>query len=211
MVKRVALIGVLLALALLLGLWLASRSGKQPAVGNGVTTGEADERRATGVVVTAIAAPTGRQPGQTPLLLGEKILRDYAKASLPPENDLTLMAHLFDNFTLLVKSAASRPLSANEDWAAALRGQNPARERFLPNHHVALNADGKLVDRWGTPLFFHALGGGRFEIRSAGPDGKLWTADDLHRNADGTFRRGAELNSSSLDRKSTRLNSSHRT
>jgi hypothetical protein len=31
-----------------------------------------------------------------------KILRDYAKTNLPPENDLTLMAHLMDNFTLLV-------------------------------------------------------------------------------------------------------------
>jgi hypothetical protein len=89
-------------------------------------------------------------------------------------------------------------LSANEDWAAAIRGQNPAHERFLPDHHIALSPDGKLVDRWGTPLFFHALGGGRFEIRSAGPDEKLWTPDDIHRNADGSFRRGAELNPPSL-------------
>src|SRR5206468_2040302 len=161
--------------------------------GNVLRDGVENESAATGVVVTAIAATAVTTPGQPALLLGEKILRDYAKANLPPENDLTLMAHLLDNFTLLVKSAASRPLSANEDWAAALRGQNPAHERFLPDHHIALSADGKLVDRWGTPLFFHALGGGRFEIRSAGPDQKLWTPDDLHRNADGSFRRGAEL------------------
>lgn len=103
-----------------------------------------------------------------------------------------------DNFTLIVKSAADRPLSANEDWASAFRGMNPAHERFLPDQHVALNAQGQLIDRWGMPIFFHAFGGKRFEIRSAGPDKKLWTEDDIHRNADGSFRRGGDLNPSSL-------------
>jgi len=70
----------------------------------------------------------------------------------------------------------------------------------LPDQHAALNARGQLVDRWGTPLFFHALGNGRFEIRSAGPDRKLWTADDIHRNADGSFYNGAELAASTESR-----------
>jgi hypothetical protein len=131
--------------------------------------------------------------GKTGPLIGEAILKDYAQPSLPPENDLDLMAQLMNNFTLLVKSAAARPLSANEDWAAALCGRNPAQERFLPDHHPALNSRGQLVDRWGTPLFFHALGNGQFEIRSAGPDRKLWTLDDIHRNANGSFYKGAEL------------------
>ncbi len=189
---------IVLVLVLVLGVWLVSRSSKHPPTAHESTAGRVGGSVATGVVVTAIAAPAATTPGQSALRPGEKILHDYAKPNLPPENDLTLMAHLMDNFTLLVKSIAGRPMSANEDWATALRGQNPARERFLPDHHVALGADGKLVDRWGTPLFFHALGGGRFEIRSAGADGKLWTADDIHRNADGSFRRGAELNPPSL-------------
>jgi len=131
-------------------------------------------------------------------LLGETLLRDYASPKTSPENDLKLLAHLMDNFSLLVKGAADRPLSANEDWAAAFRGRNPAHERFLPDAHAVLDAKGRLVDRWGTPLFFHALGGHRFELRSAGPDQRLWTADDLHRNSDGSFRRGAALNPASL-------------
>ncbi len=154
------------------------------------------ETAATGVVVTAVSSAS--VSSATAPLLGETILRDYANPKLPPENDLTLIARLMDNFTLLVKSAADRPMSANEDWAAAFRGMNPARERFLPDQSIALNAQGQLVDRWGSPLFFHALGGRRFELRSAGPDKKLWTADDLHRNADGSFRRGAELAAPSL-------------
>ena len=109
-----------------------------------------------------------------------------------------LFSHLMENFTLLVNSTADRPLSANEDWAVALRGMNPAHERFLSDQSVALNKQGRLVDRWGSPLFFHALGSMRFEIRSAGPDKTMWTADDIHRNADGSFRRGAELVAPSL-------------
>ncbi|MEI9865221.1 MAG: hypothetical protein WDN00_11865 [Limisphaerales bacterium] len=136
--------------------------------------------------------------GVTPPLLGEVILRDYASPSTSPENDLTSLAHLMDNYTLLVKSAFDRPLSANEDWAAALRGLNPAHERFLPDKSIALDDQGRLVDRWGTPLFFHAIGNRQFELRSAGPDKKLWTDDDVHRNANGSFRHGAALNPASL-------------
>jgi hypothetical protein len=155
-----------------------------------------------GVAVSSTGGSTS--PLGRDVLLGETLLRDYGNSSLPPENDLTLLSHLMDNFVLLMKTAAERPLSANEDWAAALRGHNTARERFLPDQHVALNAQGQLVDRWGTPLFFHALGGRRFELRSAGPDHQLWTADDLHRNSDGSFRRGSELNPSSLVDAATR-------
>lgn len=131
-------------------------------------------------------------------LLGETILRDYGRTNLPPENDLTLMYRLMENSLLLLKSAGNHPLSANEDWAALLCGQNTAHERFLPETHIALDRQGRLIDRWGTPLFFHALGGSRYELRSAGPDAKMWTADDIHRNSDGSFRRGTQLSSASL-------------
>jgi hypothetical protein len=125
----------------------------------------------------------------TNALLGETILRGYADPDVPPEHDLTLMARLMENSLLLLKSAANRPLSANEDWADLFRGRNAAHEEFLPAEHIALNEKEQLIDRWQTPLFFHALGGGRYEIRSAGPDREMWTDDDLQRNANGTFLR----------------------
>jgi hypothetical protein len=154
----------------------------------------------TGSDVLRVAArenvpPDGNRnsaPATTPLI-GEVILHDYANPSNSPEHDLSQMSELMENFALIVKSAATRPLSANEDWARALRGFNPARERFLPDQHIALNSQGQLVDRWGSPLFFHAVGHGEFQIRSAGPDRKLWTADDLQRNADGSIVYGAKL------------------
>jgi hypothetical protein len=153
------------------------------------------------IIVTPTSArvvPPATVAPKPDALLGETILRDYASPRSTPENDLTSLAHLMNNFGLLVKSSADRPMSANEDWAAAFRGFNPAHERFLPDTHVALDTQGRLVDRWGTPLFFHALGNHRFDLRSAGPDRKLWTEDDIHRNADGSFRHGAALNPASL-------------
>ena len=153
----------------------------------------------TGAIrVTETSAGTRTTQNQSPQILGEVILRDYAKTNLPPQNDLTLMSHLMENSLLLLKSAANRPLSANEDWADFLKGKNAIHERFLPAHHIALNSAGQLIDRWGTPLFFHAIGGGRYEIRSAGPDKILWTNDDIHRNSNGAFRVGADLTPSAL-------------
>lgn len=196
MKRAVTLFALLTVLLLGALLWQRTRNTR-PSATRRDRSGQT-ETVATNAAVTTIPTPSPPRSGKATPLIGETILRDYANPNLPPENDLTLISRLMDNFTLLVKSAGDRPLSANEDWAAMLRGLNPAHERFLPDHHVALNAQSQLVDRWGTPLFFHALGGKRFEIRSAGPDKKLWTEDDIHRNADGSFRRGAQLNPLSL-------------
>ncbi len=185
--KRISLILLAVAILVLLGwLWLAKISSPASLASL--------EPQPTNQPAALTAAPAPKPPP----LVGETILRGYATPASTPENDLTLMSRLMDNFLLLVKSAADRPMSANEDWADALRGKNPAHERFLPDEHIALNAAGQLIDRWQTPLFFHALGGRRFEIRSAGPDKTMWTEDDLHRNADGSFRRGANLKAPSL-------------
>jgi hypothetical protein len=152
------------------------------------------------LLVTETAASSRPASNQSAPLVGEIILRDYAKTNLSPQDDLRLMSHLMENSLLLLKSAANRPLSANEDWAALFKGQNAAHERFLPDTHTALNPKGQLVDRWETPLFFHALGQGRFELRSAGPDKILWTSDDIHRNPDGSFRQKSDLNPQALFR-----------
>lgn len=156
------------------------------------------ETVASDATTTIIKPPGVEVPGRPKALLGETILRDYAKTNLPPENDLKLMSRLMENSLLLLKSAANRPLSANEDWADLLRGKNGAGERFLSDDHGALNEQHQLVDRWGSPLFFHAVGNSRYDLRSAGPDKTLWTEDDIHRNANGSFLHGRDLNSPSL-------------
>lgn len=131
-------------------------------------------------------------------LIGQQIMPRYAEPEVPAEEDLTSLAHAMENFALLVKGNDPLPLGANEEIAAALRGKNKAKFRALPDDSRAFNAAGQLVDRWGSPLFFHANSRDRIDIRSAGPDRRMWTTDDLHRRADGQFLRGEALSAPSL-------------
>jgi hypothetical protein len=74
------------------------------------------------------------------------------------------------------------PVGDNREITAALAGDNRLRLALIPKNHPAINRDGELCDRWGTPFFFHAESGTQMGIRSAGPDKKLFTADDVVRS-----------------------------
>jgi hypothetical protein len=71
------------------------------------------------------------------------------------------------------------PVGTNAEITAALTGKNKLHLALIPADHPAINRDGELCDRWGTPFFFHAESSTRMEIRSAGPDKKMWTDDDV--------------------------------
>jgi len=72
------------------------------------------------------------------------------------------------------------PVGTNPEITAALNGKNPKGIVFLNSADgLRINDKGELVDNWGTPFFFHQLSGTEMEIHSAGPDGKMWTDDDL--------------------------------
>lgn len=72
------------------------------------------------------------------------------------------------------------PVGNNVEITGALSGANAKQVVFLqPDDGMRVNANGELVDNWGTPYFFHSLSRSEMEIRSAGPDRKLWTTDDL--------------------------------
>lgn len=73
----------------------------------------------------------------------------------------------------------ANPVGLNKEIARALLGDNPRGARFLDPATARLNAQGELLDDWGHPYFFHALSGTVMEIRSAGPDGRVFTPDDL--------------------------------
>lgn len=124
---------------------------------------------------------------------GNAILKDYARPGTRPEDDLSALANTFANLLLLLKSDHPFRLGANEEFAAALLGKNTSREVFLTAPHAALNDHGQLIDRWGTPLFFHVRDSTRIDIRSAGPDRKMWTDDDLQRLQEGGFHHGPDL------------------
>ena len=72
------------------------------------------------------------------------------------------------------------PVGTNPEITRALNGENPRQSRFLkPEDGMRINANGELIDPWGTPYFFHQLSATETEIHSAGPDKRMWTADDL--------------------------------
>lgn len=70
------------------------------------------------------------------------------------------------------------PVGTNAEITTVLTGRNRLRLALIPPDHPAINKDGELCDRWGTPFFFHAESGSRMTIESAGPDKKRHTADD---------------------------------
>lgn len=94
------------------------------------------------------------------------------------QKDLAIVHGMLDRYRFIAKDPQGNPPGDNREIVRALQGRNRAGIAFLPQRHPTINEKGELVDRWGTPFFFHALAHDRMEIRSAGPDQKFWTADD---------------------------------
>ena len=93
-------------------------------------------------------------------------------------------ATVLGNMRIVIANYGSRyggnPVGDNVEITSALNGGNTNGAKFITEESgLRINARSELVDYWGTPFFFHALSGKDMEIRSAGPDRTMWTADDL--------------------------------
>lgn len=163
------------AVAFLLLLVVTLRPWRQPA------------RTDSPSVPPAVPAPSAATPDSTPLT-------PRRPAPPPPERstladalnspttdiraDLRLVLDLVDTFRSNFLSTGN-PTGTNAEITAALTGRNPLRLALVPSDHPAINREGELCDRWGTPFFFHAESATRMDIRSAGPDRRMWTDDDV--------------------------------
>ncbi|MEM7147102.1 MAG: hypothetical protein AAF591_18425 [Verrucomicrobiota bacterium] len=67
----------------------------------------------------------------------------------------------------------------NYEMMTALTGDNPHQMIFFPPDHGSFDSEGNLLDRWGTPYFFHKISDQELDVVSAGPDRRLWTVDDV--------------------------------
>ena len=94
------------------------------------------------------------------------------------DGDLEIISVLLTEYR---KVFGGNPVGENEEIVAAMRGDNARGLRFLAAEHPAVDPAGRLCDRWGTPVFFHAVSARRMEVVSAGPDRTHGTADDLVR------------------------------
>ncbi len=94
-----------------------------------------------------------------------------------PQRDLEVVAEFLETYA---RATGGQPIGDNADITAAISGtQYPGQKgRVFPKNHRAVK-DGKLVDRWGEPLWFHPNSGSSMEIRSAGPDKQLFSPDDV--------------------------------
>lgn len=144
-------------------------SRKVPA---SVTPAESAEALRTEVPVPADAA-TG-PPVTLPVATEAARLN---AAGLTAMDDIAILQVLLGEYR---RHLGGNPVGDNDEIAAALLGRNLKRLACLPaKGGPFLDTGGRLIDRWGTPYFFHALSGSEMEIISAGPDRTLHTSDDI--------------------------------
>jgi hypothetical protein len=136
--------------------------------------------RSTGAGTNPHPAVSGKNPAETApeySPLADQLL----DPALPAAQDLEVLLGLLGQFTTVLRLTERPPLGDNADITAALLGRNRRRLVVIPPHHPAVQ-NGVLVDRWGTPFHFHARSAEAFDVRSAGPDRRLFTNDDLIRS-----------------------------
>lgn len=120
-------------------------------------------------------APRGSAPAPAEVL---NLATDLNAAAGNITRDLQIVLEVIETFRTNFPREGN-PVGSNAEITAALTGGNPLRLALLAPNHPAINRAGELCDRWGTPFFFHSESARRMEVRSAGPDRKLWTDDDV--------------------------------
>lgn len=85
---------------------------------------------------------------------------------------------LLDEYVIIVKGDGY-PTGLNPEITNALLGKNDKKIALLSANHGKINSNGELCDSWGSPYHFHSESLEELSIRSAGPDKKLFTADDI--------------------------------
>ncbi len=119
-------------------------------------------RRADGTLVLPLAAP---------------MVENLHAESQPPENDLEILQDVLAAYRRVFGENPTGGLNA--EIVGGLIGQNSRRLAVIPPDSGAISASGELLDRWGTPYFFHPVSREFMQVISAGPDGVLWTGDDI--------------------------------
>jgi hypothetical protein len=107
----------------------------------------------------------------------EALARELNRGTIEPPEDLEILQNVFAAYRRVFGENPTGGLNA--EIVGGLTGKNARRLAILPPDLDAINADGELLDRWGAPYFFHPVSRQVMEVRSAGPDGQLWTRDDV--------------------------------
>ncbi len=143
--------------------------------------------QATSVTRTAVAppilTPDRAQPAEVApdgvrlLPGGRELVIELNNRNQPPERDLEILDGVLSEYRRVF--GQNPPGGLNAEITAALLGANDRGLAVIPSGLPAVNSAGELVDRWDTPYFFHPVSRTIMEVLSAGPDGRLWTSDDV--------------------------------
>jgi hypothetical protein len=187
--KILAAAVLMLPLALFAYFWLRPGAVKMPVAGEEkikqdaavAQALDAASPRANAIIASNFAAV---RPPQNPVFTAPA--KNFAPAGAPAPLEFTNFSAsiVLENMRRAVRNYGARfggnPVGTNPEITRALAGDNPKQVNFLKAEDgLRVNANGELVDPWGTPYFFHQLSGTEMEIHSAGPDKKMWTDDDL--------------------------------
>lgn len=162
-----------LLLAVILGIWLAvSRWVEKQVETPDIDPPPLTDTESPLPVPELLPARPGTP--ENPLNSWERLL----VAGGTPIEDRAALEDIVINFLQSSPHTIRPPLGTNEEITRALMDRDALGESAIPASHPAI-VSGELVDRWGSPWFFHQLAADLIEVRSAGPDRKLFTADDV--------------------------------
>lgn len=134
------------------------------------------------VAITRTPSPSGPPAPEPPPPTAQSLPAAATPVSASPADATAAVRRvhaLIGAFLVAVKEPYRPPLGDNRDAVRALTGGNRYGDVFLASNDPALNARGEWIDPWGRPYHLHARAAGVIDVRSAGPDGILFTADDL--------------------------------
>ena len=124
--------------------------------------------------------PAGTEPLPLTVLNDAPFAQEFGLEATTPARELELVQLAFSDYLSFVKEHYRKPFGYHEELVAVLVGENPLRLAPVPPGHPRIDDQGRLTDHWGTPFDIHPLSSTAIEIRSAGPDKQMNTADDLH-------------------------------
>ncbi|HEY0368673.1 MAG TPA: hypothetical protein VGC85_03670 [Chthoniobacterales bacterium] len=178
---------VLVALLIVIGLWIAFRKREFRAE-RAVATAAVAEAPNESLLLpkdvsrsAATTAPNESSPTAVTrqMTAGTSIAASTA-APVPPDPEAMIDV---DKVNLMIRDYRSvfgeNPVGTNADIMAEIMGRNAKQAKLGPPEGMQLNERGELIDRWGTPYFFHQISRDHMEIHSAGPDRIMWTDDDV--------------------------------
>lgn len=169
---------LLLVLALFLAWMLSSRSRVEiQAETNGVNKKEVGIQPS----IASATLPSQAIRGSATAAVDvehQKMADELHNQENPPERDLEIVQQFLTLYGKAFKEGM--PTGDNRDITAALIGVADVTRpgQLFPRNHRAIR-DGQLIDRWGTPFWFHPNSSSQMEIRSGGPDKQMFTQDDV--------------------------------